>query len=161
MNINLAKVLDEIEKEKEISKDILIEAIESAITSAYKKNYASNIDDIKIDISKDSGEIKVFTKKTIVQKVSEPSKEISIDDLSISDKEKYNIEDVILIETTPKEFGRIAAQTAKQVIVQKIREAERNVIYEKYIDKREREREQHSFFYLNTPLKFKLTKRYN
>jgi len=135
MNINLAKVLDEIEKEKGISKDILIEAIESAIISAYKKNYSNNIDDIKIDISKDTGEIKVFTRKTIVQKVSEPLNEISIDDLPISDKENYNIEDTILIETTPKEFGRIAAQTAKQVIVQKIREAERNVIYEKYIDK--------------------------
>jgi len=135
MNINLTKVLEEIEKEKGISKNILIEAIESAIISAYKKNYANNIDDIKIDIPEDSGEIKVFTKKTIVQKVSEPLNEISIDDLPISDKEKYNIEDTILVETTPKEFGRIAAQTAKQVIVQKIREAERNVIYEKYIDK--------------------------
>jgi len=136
MNINLAKVLEEIEKEKGISKNILIEAIESAIISAYKKNYANNISDIKIDISEDTGKIKVFTRKNIVQKVSEPLNEISIDDLPISDKEKYNIEDTILIETTPnKEFGRIAAQTAKQVIVQKIREAERNVIYEKYIDK--------------------------
>ncbi len=135
MNINLAKVLDEIEKEKGISKDILIEAIESAIISAYKKNYANHIGDIKIDISEDTGEIKVLTRKTITKKVSEPLNEISIDDLPISDKENYNIEDTILIETTPKEFGRIAAQTAKQVIVQKIREAERNVIYEKYIDK--------------------------
>lgn len=135
MNINLTKVLEEIEKEKGISKNILIEAIESAIISAYKKNYANNIADLKIDISEGTGEIKVFTKKTIVQKISEPLNEISIDDLSISDKKKYNIEDTILIETTPKEFGRIAAQTAKQVIVQKIREAERNVIYEKYIDK--------------------------
>ena len=135
MNINLAKVLDEIEKEKGISKDILIEAIESAIVSAYKKNYASNVEHIKIDISNDSGVIKVFADKIIVNEVSDPLKEISIDDLPISDKEKYNIGDTILIETTPKEFGRIAAQTAKQVIVQKIREAERNVIYEKYIDK--------------------------
>ncbi len=135
MNINLLKVLDEIEKEKGISKDILIEAIESAIVSAYKKNFTSNIENIEIDISKDTGKIKVFTRKTIVQKISEPLNEISIDDLLISDTEKYNFGDTILIETTPKEFGRIAAQTAKQVIVQKIREAERNVIYEKYIDK--------------------------
>ena len=135
MNINLAKVLDEIEKEKGISKDILIEAIELAIASAYKKNYASNISDVKIDISKDSGAIKVFTRKTIVDKVSDPLNEMSIDELPIADKEKYSIEDTILIETTPKKFGRIAAQTAKQVIVQKIREAERNVIYKNYIDK--------------------------
>jgi len=135
MNINLIKVVDEIEKEKGISKNILIEAIESAIASAYKKNYASNINDVKIDISKESGAIKIFTSKTIVQNVLDPLNEISIDDLSISDKKKYDIDDTILIETMPKEFGRIAAQTAKQVIVQKIREAERNVIYEKYIDK--------------------------
>ncbi|MBC8499899.1 MAG: transcription termination/antitermination protein NusA [Candidatus Atribacteria bacterium] len=135
MNINLAKVLDEIEKEKGISKDILIEAIDSAIASAYKKNFASNVNDIKINISKESGEVKIFTRKTIVQKVLNPMNEISIDDLPISEKENYNIKDTILIETTPKEFGRIAAQTAKQVIVQKLREAERNVIYEKYIDK--------------------------
>ncbi|MGB2782564.1 MAG: transcription termination factor NusA [Atribacterota bacterium] len=135
MNINLAKVLDEIEKEKGISKDILIEAIDSAIVSAYKKNFASNVNDIKINISKESGEVKIFTRKTIVQKVLNPINEISIDDLPISEKENYNINDTILIETTPKEFGRIAAQTAKQVIVQKLREAERNVIYEKYIDK--------------------------
>ena len=135
MNINLAKVLDEIEKEKGISKDILIEAIDSAITSAYKKNFTSNANDIKINISKDSGEVKIFTRKTIVQKVLNPINEISIDELPKSEKENYNIKDTILIETTPKEFGRIAAQTAKQVIVQKLREAERNVIYEKYIDK--------------------------
>jgi len=135
MKIDLVKVLDELEKEKGISKDILIEAIESAIFSAYKKNYASNVENIKIDISKDSGVIKVFTDKTVVDKVSNQLKEISIDELSIKDKEKYNIGDSILIETTPKEFGRIATQAAKQVIVQKIREAERNVIYEKYIDK--------------------------
>ncbi|MDD5015612.1 MAG: transcription termination factor NusA [Atribacterota bacterium] len=135
MNMNLAKVLDEIEKEKGISKNILIEAVESAIVSAYKKNYANNVSDVKIDISKESGEIKIFTRKTIVQKVLDPSNEISIDDCPISDKKNYNISDTILMETMPKEFGRIAAQTAKQVIVQKIREAERNVIYEKYIDK--------------------------
>jgi len=133
--MNLAKVLDEIEKEKGISKNILIEAVESAIISAYKKNYANNVNDVKIDISKESGEIKIFTRKTIVQKVLDPSNEICIDDCPISDTKNYNIADTILIETMPKEFGRIAAQTAKQVIVQKIREAERNVIFEKYIDK--------------------------
>jgi len=135
MNMNLTKVLDEIEKEKGISKNILIEAVESAIVSAYKKNYANNVSDVKIDISKESGEIKIFIRKTIVQKVLDPSNEICIDDFPISDKKNYNIADTILIETMPKDFGRIAAQTAKQVIVQKIREAERNVIYDKYIDK--------------------------
>jgi N utilization substance protein A len=135
MNSNLIKVLDEIEKEKGISKDILIEAIESALASAYKKNYDNNMNNVEINIDKDTGEIKTFTRKTIVKTVSKPQSEILIEDVQISDKEKYKIGDLILAETTPKEFGRIAAQTAKQVIVQKIREAERNVIYEKFIDK--------------------------
>lgn len=135
MNRNLIKVLDEIEKEKGISKDILIEAIESALTSAYKKNYGSNMNNVEINMCEDTGEIKVFNKKTIVKKEPKSSNEISLAELTESDKENYKIGDNILIETTPTEFGRIAAQTAKQVIVQKIREAERNVIYEKYIDK--------------------------
>ena len=135
MNRNLIKVLDEIEKEKGISKDILIEAIESALASAYKKNYGANMHNVGINMCKDTGEIKVFNKKTIVKKETKSLNEISLDELTESDKENYKVGDNILIETTPKEFGRIAAQTAKQVMVQKIREAERNVIYEKYIDK--------------------------
>ena len=135
MNRNLIKVLDEIEKEKGISKDILVEALESALASAYKKNYGANMNNVEIKMCKDTGEIKAFNQKTIVNKVKNPLNEISLDELTVSDKDNYHIGDNILIEATPKEFGRIAAQTAKQVIVQKIREAERNVIYEKYIDK--------------------------
>ena len=135
MNGNLIKVLDEIEKEKGISKDILVEALESALASAYKKNYGANMNNVEIKMCKDTGEIKAFNQKTIVNKVKNPLNEISLDELTVSDKDNYHIGDNILIEATPKEFGRIAAQTAKQVIVQKIREAERNVIYEKYIDK--------------------------
>lgn len=135
MNGNLIKVLDEIEKEKGISKDILVETLESALASAYKKNYGANMNNVEIKMCKDTGEIKVFNQKTIVNKVKNPLNEISLDELTVSDKDNYKVGDNILIEATPKEFGRIAAQTAKQVIVQKIREAERNVIYEKYIDK--------------------------
>lgn len=134
MNEDIIKVLNEIEKEKGIAKDILVEAIESALTSAYKKNYGVK-NDIEVNMCKDTGKIRVFSKKIIVKGVSNSVNEISIDELELSDKDKYKIGDKILIEITPKEFGRIAAQTAKQVIVQKIREAERNVIYEKYIDK--------------------------
>jgi len=135
MNANLIKVLDEIEKEKGITKDILIEAIESALLSAYKKNYGPNVNNIEIDMNKETGEIKVFNRKTIVNKITKPLNEISLDELTEKEKDIYKVGDDILIETTPNEFGRIAAQTAKQVIVQKIREAERNVIYEQYIDK--------------------------
>ena len=136
MGENIIEVLAEIEKEKGISQDILIEAIESAVASAYKKNYGAK-NDIEVNMNKDTGAIKVFNKKVVVKKVSNPSNEISIDELKLSDKDKdqYKIGDIIFIEITPREFGRIAAQTAKQVIVQKIREAERKLIYETYIDK--------------------------
>ena len=136
MGENIIEVLAEIEKEKGISQDILIEAIESAVASAYKKNYGAK-NDIEVNMNKDTGAIKVFDKKVVVKKVSNPSNEISIDELKLSDKDKdkYKIGDIIFIEITPREFGRIAAQTAKQVIVQKIREAERKLIYETYIDK--------------------------
>ena len=136
MDESIIGVLAEIEKEKGISQDILIEAIESAVASAYKKNYGAK-NDIEVNMNKDTGAIKVFDKKVVVKKVSNPSNEISIDELKLSDKDKdqYKIGDIIFIEITPREFGRIAAQTAKQVIVQKIREAERKLIYETYIDK--------------------------
>jgi len=136
MDESIIGVLAEIEKEKGISQDILIEAIESAVASAYKKNYGAK-NDIEVNMNKDTGAIKVFDKKVVVKKVSNPSNEISIDELKLSDKDKdkYKIGDIIFIEITPREFGRIAAQTAKQVIVQKIREAERKLIYETYVDK--------------------------
>jgi len=134
MQGDIIRVLSEIEKEKGISKDILIKAIESALTSAYKKNYGIK-NDIEINMCKDTGKIRVFNKKTVVKKTTNSINEISLDELDVSDREKYSVGDTILIEITTQEFGRIAAQTAKQVIVQKIREAERNVIYEQYIDK--------------------------
>lgn len=134
MQDDIIRVLDEIEKEKGISKEILIEAIESALISAYKKNYGIK-NDIVINMCKDTGKIKVFNKKTIVRKHTTSINEIYLNDLESSLKEKYSVGDTILIEITPQEFGRIAAQTAKQVIVQKIREAERDVIYGQYIDK--------------------------
>jgi len=135
MNKKLIYVLNEIEKEKEISKDILINAIESALSSAYKKNYSNNVSNLEIKMSKDTGEIKVFYRKVVVKDAINPISEVSFEELNKKDKENYKIGDEILIETVAKDFGRIAAQTAKQVIVQKIREAERNVIYDKYIDK--------------------------
>ncbi|MEA2020869.1 MAG: NusA N-terminal domain-containing protein, partial [Candidatus Caldatribacteriota bacterium] len=135
MNKKLIYVLNEIEKEKEISKDIIINAIESALSSAYKKNYSNNVSNLEIKMSKDTGEIKVFYKKVVVKNAINPISEVSFEELNQKDKENYKIGDEIIIETVAKDFGRIAAQTAKQVIVQKIREAERNVIYDKYIDK--------------------------
>ena len=135
MNRNLINILNEIEKEKGIAKDILISAIESALSSAYKKNYGSNLGNLEIKMSKETGEIKVFFRKLIVKEIAKSVNEISINEIEDKDLGDYKVGDEILIETATKDFGRIAAQTAKQVIVQKLREAERNVIYDKYIDK--------------------------
>ena len=135
MNKNLINILDEIEKEKGIAKDILINAIESALSSAYKKNYGSNAGNLEIKMSKDTGEIKVYYRKLVVKDAVKETFEVSLDELADEGLKDYKIGDEILIETATRDFGRIAAQTAKQVIVQKLREAERNVIYDNYIDK--------------------------
>ena len=135
MNKNLINILDEIEKEKGIAKDILINAIESALSSAYRKNYGSNAGNLEIKMLKDTGEIKVYYRKLVVKDVVKETFEVSLNELADGGLKDYKIGDEILIETETRDFGRIAAQTAKQVIVQKLREAERNVIYDKYIDK--------------------------
>jgi len=135
MNINLVKVLDEIEKEKGISKEVLIDTIEISLVSAYKKNFAQGRDNVEIIFNKDTGKMQVFTKKVVVNIVKQPSLEIDLEQAKQYKQKNIKIGDEINIEVTPREFGRIATQTAKQVIVQKIREAERKAIYERYIDK--------------------------
>jgi len=135
LNKNLISILNEIEKEKGISKDVIVSAIESALSSAHKKNYGNNVDNLEIKMSKDTGEIKAFYRKLVVKEVVKPMIEISFEELNDKGFENYKVGDEVLVETITKDFGRIAAQTAKQVIVQKMREAERNVIYDKYVDK--------------------------
>jgi N utilization substance protein A len=122
MNIDLIKVLDEIEKEKGISKEVLIDAIEVSLVSAYRKNYDQGKDSVEININKDTGQVKVFTKKIVVDKVKKASTEISIEEAQQFKKGDIKIGEEINIEITPKEFGRIAAQTAKQVIVQNMKD---------------------------------------
>ncbi|TYP54291.1 transcription termination factor NusA [Thermosediminibacter litoriperuensis] len=130
MNIEFIEALDQIEKEKGISKEILLEAIEAALVSAYKKNYGTS-QNVKINIDRETGEVKVFSQKTVKEDVKDPLLEISL-----FDAKKINplvkIGDIISVEVTPQKFGRIAAQTAKQVVMQRIKEAERNIIYEEF-----------------------------
>jgi N utilization substance protein A len=114
---------------------VLIDTIETSLVSAYKKNFAQGKDNIDIVFSKDTGKVKVFTKKKVVENVKNPSSEINLEEAGKHEKGSIALGDEINVEITPKDFGRIATQTAKQVIVQKIREAERKAIYERYIDK--------------------------
>lgn len=130
MNREFIKAVEELEKEKEISKDLLIDAIESALVSAYKKNYGTS-QNVRVNIDKDTGDIDVFMRKEIVEKVVDRLVEVSIEEAREIDH-KYQVGDVVEIQVTPRDFGRIAAQTAKQVVVQRIREAERGMIYDDY-----------------------------
>lgn len=130
MNAELIQALKDIEREKGISMDTLIEALEAALLSAYKRNFGS-LQNVSVHIDRETGDIKVYSQKTVVEEVTDPRTEISLEEARKIDP-RLNPGDVVRREVTPREFGRIAAQTAKQVVVQRIREAERGVIYEEF-----------------------------
>ena len=133
MNQDFIDALHEIEKEKGISLDVIFEALESALISSYKKNFGS-AQNVLVDINKESGKVLVYSTKDVVEVVNDPYLEISLDDAKkLSDK--HAVGDLIKIEITPKDFGRIAAQTAKQVVIQRIKDAERDVIYDDFINR--------------------------
>lgn len=135
MNTDLLEALAMLEKEKGISKDVLIEAIEAALISAYKRNF-HQAQNVRIDFDKETGNIKVFARKTVVEEVNDPRLEISLSEAQAINP-IYEAGDIVEIEVTPKDFGRIAAQTAKQVVTQRVREAERGIIYSEFIDREE------------------------
>lgn len=132
-NRELIEALDELEKEKEISKHIILEAIENSLLAACKNHFGKS-DNIKVNINRETGEVTVFAEKDIVEDVNDPAMEISLSDAKKISEDK-EIGDKVDIVVTPKDFGRIAAQKAKQVVVQKIREEERKVIYNQYYEK--------------------------
>ena len=133
MNQDFIDALHEIEKEKGISTDVIFDALESALISSYKKNFGS-AQNVLVDINKESGKVLVYSTKDVVEVVNDPYLEISLDDAKkLSDK--HAVGDLIKIEITPKDFGRIAAQTAKQVVIQRIKDAERDVIYDDFINR--------------------------
>ncbi|MFO7814835.1 MAG: transcription termination factor NusA [Halanaerobiales bacterium] len=130
MNLDFLNALEDIESDKGISKDILLEAIEVALLSAYKKDFGSK-ENVSVEIDQEVGEVKVFLRKKIVEEVSNKHYEIDYKEAKEIDSAS-EVGDYIDIEVTPDNFGRIAAQTAKQVVMQRIREAERDVLYEEY-----------------------------
>lgn len=135
MNQDFMLALEAIEKEKGIAKETLFEAIEAALISAYKRNFSS-AHNVKVNIDKETGELRLFSCLNVVGKVVNPQHEIHIDEAKKKNP-LYELGDVIEQEVTPKNFGRIAAQTAKQVVIQRIREAERDLIFEEYVDREE------------------------
>ena len=133
MNSEFIDALAILERERGIDKSVLIEAVENALISAYKRNYM-NATNVRVEIDKDNGIVKVYSRKTVVPVVEDPQEQISLDEALLINK-AYEEGDIIEEEVTPKTFGRIAAQTAKQVVMQRLREAERGVIFEEYIQK--------------------------
>ena len=133
-NKELIKALEDLEKEKGIKKDYLLESIETALVTAYKRNFDSS-ENVKVVMDEKTGATYVYSVKEIVETVENPVQQIDLASAKKINK-TLKVGDQVDIEIVPKNFGRIAAQTAKQVIVQKIREAEREVLYTEYSDKK-------------------------
>ena len=135
-NKELILALEDLEKERGIKKEYLLESIQTALVTAYKKNFDSS-ENVKVIMDENTGATSVFSTKEVVEDVDFKN---SIQQISLTDAKKINkslkVGDQVDIEIVPKNFGRIAAQTAKQVIVQKSREAEREVLYNEYSDKK-------------------------
>lgn len=135
MRIDIMGALSELEREKGISKDIVIDAIKQALMSAYKRNFNS-AQNVRVEVDEISGDVKLLARKEVVEEVEDERLEISLEAAKEIDP-RYTLGDIVEIEVTPRDFGRIAAQTAKQVVTQRIREAERGIIYKEFIDKEE------------------------
>lgn len=137
MNQEFIEALKEIVKEKGISEDLLFTTIEDALVAAYKKNYVNqggNNQNVKVTMNRENGEIHVYSQKTVIDEVFDEINEISLEEAKNIDP-NYDIDDVVSIEVTPKKFGRVAAQAAKQVVIQRIKEEERRIVYNDFIEK--------------------------
>lgn len=124
------EALDELEKEKGILKEELLETIETALLAAYKKNYGEK-DNVKVTINRNSGDVKVYSQRLIVENVENPEEEISLED-AISVKKRAKLGDILDLEINAESFKRNAIQNAKQIVVQKVRECEKRNIFNKF-----------------------------
>lgn len=134
MNVELLRALDQIEEEKGISKDVIVEAIEAALLSAYKKNFGATAQNMRIEMDRETGEMRAYQVRTIVENVDDPTTQIALSQVREWDPTS-EIGEMVEVEVTPRDFGRIAAQTAKQVVVQRLREAERELVYKEFRDR--------------------------
>lgn len=132
MSSEFISALDALTKERNIDRDVLLSAIEAALISAYKRNY--NAGNVRVAIDSTTGDVQVFARKIVVEQVENENMEMSLD-AAHQIRPHYQVGDLVEVEVTPRKFGRIAAQTAKQVVVQRIREAERGIIYNEYVEK--------------------------
>ena len=130
MNKELIEAINLLEKENNISKDVLLEAIENSLLTAYKNNYG-RADNVKVNINRETGDFAIVAEREVVETVEDPMTQVSLAEAKLLNS-KYELGDVVQFSVNSKEFGRIAVQNAKNVILQKLREAERNALYEEW-----------------------------
>ncbi len=136
MNVDLVEAIKEIEREKGINADVIFQSITESLLAYYKKNMAktSNVNNISVSINKETGQLTILEKKTVAEEVEDAKNEISLEEArQIS--HLYQVGDLVEIDVTPKDFGRVVAQSVKNSVIQKVREAERDLIYDEYIGK--------------------------
>lgn len=133
MNKELMEALDLLEKEKQISRDVLFDAIENSLITACKNHFGKS-DNVKVEINRETCDFVCYAEKEVVEEVEDPILQISLEDAK-KIKAKYKVGDIVRVDIKSKEFGRIAAQNARNVITQKIREEERSVVYNIYYEK--------------------------
>ncbi len=133
MSSELFELLELIEEEKGISRDIVLDALENALVSAYRKHFGAT-EDVSVIFEEGTGAIRIIAHKTVVETVEDREKEISLEEAQRYDS-KYQVGDIAEFEVTPKSFGRIAAQTARQVVIQRMHEAEREKMVNEYSDR--------------------------
>lgn len=133
MNSEFIEAINYLERERGINRQILFDAIEAALISAYKRDHSPH-ENINVLVDRDTGEIHVHKRVTVTEPVEEVDTQISLEDAHKINR-AYEVGDILDLVVTPKSYGRIAAQTAKQVVIQRIREAERGMIYDEYSEK--------------------------
>jgi N utilization substance protein A len=132
MRSELVLAVNQLCAERKLSPEVVMEAVEASLISAYKRNFGAATN-IEVRIEQDTGDVRVFAAREVVEEVTDPKIEITLEEARAVEPE-IQLGETLLIESTPKDFGRIAAQTAKQVILQRIREAEREALYSSFAD---------------------------
>jgi len=142
-----------LEKEKKIPREVLIDAIEAALITAYKKNYDS-ARNVRVELNMDEGTFKVVARKSVVEEVSDHRDEVDLSTALVKNP-AYEVGDIYEEDVTPKDFGRVGAQAAKQAVMQRLRDAEREILYDEFVDKEDDiltgliDRVDHRYVYVN------------
>ncbi len=134
MNEEFILALDELEKDKNIDKDVILDALEKALVKSYQKNY-DNAENVDVMVDKQTGDIEVFALREVVDDVNDNINEISLKEAKEEVDSNLEIGDIARIKIAPKNFGRVAAQTARNIVIQKIRDAQRDSVYGEYLDR--------------------------